>query len=425
MAKNRVIYQSDALFVSKGVDSTGASEHAQLRRVQSANYSFNVARQDVNQFGQLSRLEAIILEAPTVSFDASYLLGDGFNEQALGFANGSGLNKGFISGQIASTSGQNLYILTAPEGLDANFNSTSTGYSTIGIGNAFLTDYTLDASIGSIPTVSVSFEGTNMNATAGVSGTISGISGIGYSGISGVGIDPTAGTVLANQSSLKQLIDYSVPAVPGGAGPFFSGHGIVFPPASQGTGQLVNGSEVAGGNAVVSALRPGDISLSFANADGDAIVDLAGDGAAHVQSVSISVPLGRTPIDRLGSRFSFARVVDFPITPTLSVSAIVSDTQSRALTDIINSDDFIDSIEILFKHSDGTAGIGGAVNKHQAAYKLTNLKLDSEAFSSSIGPNKTVDLSFSLSIGGPDDTVNNVFFSGANTGTVLGNAQFA
>ena len=419
MAKNRVIYQSDALFVSKGVDSTGASEHAQLRRVQSANYSFNVARQDVNQFGQLSRLEAIILEAPTVSFDASYLLGDGFNEQALGFANGTGLNKGFISGQIASTSGQNFYILTAPEGTDANFNTTSTGYSTIGIGNAFLTDYTLDASIGSIPTVSVSFEGTNMNATAGVSGTISGISGIGYSGISGVGIDPTAGTVLANQSSLKRIFDYTAPT-----NVLQSGKGIVFPPASQGTGVLIDGEE-DGSRSVVTALRPGDISLSFSNADGDAIVDLDGDGAAHVQSVSISIPLGRTPIDRLGSRFSFARVVDFPITPTLSVSAIVSDTQTRALTDIINNDDFISDITILFKNSDSTLVAGNpSGNLHTAAYKLTRLKLDSEAFSSSIGPNKTVDLSFSLSIGGPDDTVNNVFFSGANTGTVLGNATF-
>ncbi len=425
MAKNRVIYQSDALFVSKGVDSTGASKHAQLRRVQSANYSFNVARQDVNQFGQLARLEAIILEAPTVSFDASYLLGDGFNEQALGFANSSGTavgevsTKGFISGQIASTSGQNLYILTAPEGVDANFNTTSTGYSTIGIGNAFLTDYTLDASIGSIPTVSVSFEGTNMNATAAVSGTAgignSGISGVGFSGISGVGIDPVNGTALANQSSAKKPIPGTTKET----------SGIVFPPASQGTGQLVDGLEVDGANPVVSALRPGDISLSFANADGDAIVDLDGDGAAHVQSVSISIPLGRTPIDRLGSRFSFARVVDFPITPTLSVSAIVSDTQTRALTNIINDDQFIPSITVLFKNSDGNAVIGNPENNlHQAAYKMTNLKLDSEAFSSSIGPNKTVDLSFSLSIGGPDDTVNNVFFSGANTGTVMGNAVF-
>ena len=125
MAKNRVIYQSDALFVSQTVASTGENEHAQLRRVQSANYSFNVARQDITQFGQLARLDAIILEAPTVSFDMSYYLADGFNEQALNFTNSTKFVSGFIAGQINSTSGNNFYILTAPEGVDANFNTAS------------------------------------------------------------------------------------------------------------------------------------------------------------------------------------------------------------------------------------------------------------------------------------------------------------
>ena len=397
MAKNRVIYQSDALFASKTPDSTGAADHEQLRRVQSANYSLNITRQDVNQFGQLARMEAIILEAPTVSFDMSYFLGDGFNEQALQFLNSSNLSGGFISGQIASTSGQNFYILTAPEGADANFNpaaADSTGkYSTIGIGNAFLTDYTLDASVGSIPTVSVSFEGTNMNATAGISGT-----NAGYSGISGVGIDPTLGTALQNQSPFTGFH-------PTDAGDTITGIGVVLPVGSQGTG-----------DGIPSALRPGDITLSLGNADGDAFVDLSGDGSAHVQSVAISVPMGRTPIDRLGSRFSFARVVDFPITPTLAISAIVSETQSASLTEIINDDQFIDNLQFTFKDSN-------ADNTSRASYKLTNLKLDSQSFSSSIGPNKTVDLNFSLSIGGPNDPVNNVFFSGANTGAVLGNAR--
>jgi len=377
MAKNRVIYQSDALFTSKTVNSTGSGEHVQLRRVQSANYSFNVTRQDVNQFGQLARLEAIILEAPTVSFDMSYYLGDGYNEQALNFKNSTALNAGFISGQIASSSGNNFYILTAPEGVDANFKYDSSGFSTIGIGNAFLTDYSLEASVGSIPTISCSFEGTNMNATAGVSG-----SAAGFSGISGVGIDPEAGTLLEDQTS-----------------------GIVLPAASEGTGLNIP-----------SALRPGDITLSLGNADGDAFVDLNGDGSAHVQSISMSIPLGRTPIDKLGTRFSFARVVDFPITPTLSVSAIVSETETKALTDIINDDAFITDLQFTFNDSNSE-------NTPRASYKMKNLKLDSQSFSSSIGPNKTVDLTFSLSIGGPNDNVNNVFFSGSNAETVLGNAR--
>jgi len=381
MAKNRVIYQSDALFASQTVNSTGAGVHAQLRRVQSANYSFNISRTDINQFGQLARLEAIILESPTVSFDTSYYLGDGYNEQALGFANDANYSVGFISGQIASTSGQNFYILTAPEGFDANFNTTNNTYNTIGIGNAFLTDYSLEASVGSIPTVSISYEGTNMNATAGVSGSEQG-----FSGIDGVGINPEDGTYLAEQLE-----------------------GVVLPPASQGTG--------ISGVAAPSALRPGDMSLSLSNADGDTMVDLVNDGGSHIQSISMSIPLGRTAIDRLGSRFAFARVVDFPITPTLSVSAIVSETQSRNISQIIDTDEFISSLEFTFKDFD-------AANTPMASFRMTNLKLDSESISSSIGPNKTVDLSFSLSVGGPDDTVNNIYLSGANTVNPFGAYDF-
>ena len=385
MANNRIIYQSDALFVSKTVDSSTASDHVQLRRVQSANYSLNVSRTDVNQFGQLARIDSIILESPSVSFDTSYYLGDGFNEMALGFQNNAGLNGGFISGQIEATSGNNFYILSTPEGVDANsprtdidldtFTDTKEGrndFSTIGIGNAFVTDYTLDASVGDIPTVSVSLEGTNMVGTAGVSGK----AGQTYSGIVGAGINPENGLALASQSA------------------------ILLPEAKE---------DVAGSP---TALRPGDITVELDSADAKSIVAISGADGGHVQSVSLSIPMGRTPIDRLGSKFAFARVVDFPITPTLSVSAIVSDTKSKALSDMIANDGFIEEIRIGFKDQDGTTEV--------ANYKLTKLKLDSESFSTSIGPNKTVDLNFSLTIGGPNDTTNNVFFSGSHSSSVLG-----
>ena len=76
MAKrNRVIYQSEALFVThqcsghKSLDIVNGSHRAvgvgpdfgtgmfhQIHRVQSANYNFAISRQDVNQFGNLARL---------------------------------------------------------------------------------------------------------------------------------------------------------------------------------------------------------------------------------------------------------------------------------------------------------------------------------------------------------------------------------
>jgi hypothetical protein len=213
-----------------------------------------------------------------------------------------------------------------------------------------------------------------MNASANVTGKLTGADA-GFSGnLSGAGIDTVDGTPLSNQTD----------------------NSIFLRPAQDATE-----------TGVITALRPGDVTLSLANADGDTIADITDTDGAHIQSASLSIPLSRTPIERLGTKFPFARTVDFPITPTLSVSAIVNQTQQRALTDIIDNDAFISSAQIQIKQPGST--------DNAAVYKLTNLKLDSESFSSSIGPNKTVDLTFSVSIGGPDDTTNNVFFSGANT----------
>ena len=76
MARTRVIYQSEAVYCSQDVAFDARQNRAgdikQLSRVQSANYSFSIARQDVNQFGNLAAIDQIITESPTVSFDTSY-----------------------------------------------------------------------------------------------------------------------------------------------------------------------------------------------------------------------------------------------------------------------------------------------------------------------------------------------------------------
>lgn len=404
---NRIIYQSDALFASQKVDSTQSGEHVQLQRVQSANYSFNVNRTDVNQFGQLARTDSLILESPTVSADVTYLLGNGFNEEALGFSlsskfTDSAFSTGFLAKQISATdpvgtSGVNLYILTLPEGIDANTISsrtTNVDSSSIGIGNAYLTDYTLDASVGDFPTVSVSFEGLNANATSSVTG-MTGANGFngagnaqtsntitGFAGISGVGVNPTAGTQLTIHK--------------GGT----TTSGIGFPTPNT-------------GNTPITALKPGDMTLTLSSADDKSFYNIDGVGGGHVQSVSLNVPLSRTPIEKLGSTFAFARVADFPITPTLSVSAVVNESNQQALHDIVANDSFIANLDLAFGSKPGGANADQVVR-----YRIKNAKLDSESVSSSIGPNKTVDMTFSVSVGGPDDSDNNVFMSGSNGSTI-------
>ena len=94
MARNRVIYQSEGLFVSQNAADAAAVTHEQLRRIQSANYSYTINRQDVNQYGQLARIDSLVLDPPTVSVDFSYYLTDAFNERAMGFyvQTGGGIN---------------------------------------------------------------------------------------------------------------------------------------------------------------------------------------------------------------------------------------------------------------------------------------------------------------------------------------------
>ena len=71
MARNRVIYQSEALYSSESVKSRATGTHAELCRVQSANYNFNITRQDVNQYGQLGQIERIIQQKLGMNPDAA------------------------------------------------------------------------------------------------------------------------------------------------------------------------------------------------------------------------------------------------------------------------------------------------------------------------------------------------------------------
>ena len=401
MARNRVIYQSEALYVSKNVNSTGESEHRQLTRVQNANYNFSIDRQDVNQFGQLARIDALVLKSPTVSLDFSYYPTDGFNERALGFyvQTGSGAAGNFSSGQMGNSSGQHFYIVTTAEGSDLNYETSANslnGKSVIGIGNGFLTNYSIDASVGNLPTAKITIEGLNMNSS--IYGPYVVATGTGGSLVTGTGalspqVDPTQGIV--SQSNLlgaQQKI-------------------IILPTPSQGTGVTTP-----------SALRPGDIVLDFgtygAGSDltGKAvpIASISGDSngissdGLHLQSASLALPLSRTPIERLGSRFAFARVVDFPIVATLNVSAIVNEVQARNLA-IMLDDNSERNISMRIKNSKD-------VSKDAMIFTLKGSRLKSESFSSSIGSNKTVDLVFETQIGGPNDADHGVFLSGMGTG---------
>ena len=120
------------------------------------------------------------------------------------------------------------------------------------------------------------------------------------------------------------------------------------------------------------------------------------------------MPLGRSVLQRLGNSFGFAREVDFPVQVSCSFSAIAADLKAGNLFNELY-DNTKSDIEVVMK---APAAGGAAAGAAQLRYILKNCTLESESFSSSIGDNKSVDLTFSATVGGPEDTTNGLFISG-------------
>ena len=447
MARNRVIYQSEAIYVSQSGyagDLTATSGYqgaginrgtpyvvgagprdavSDLHRVQSANYSFSITRQDVNQFGELAAIDRIITDTPTVSFDTSYILANFDNENKLGFRvtpSGGSTNPdpnfvSCISGLIDSTTDahqKDYFILTSKEGSDAVDNLNTGKYeSIIGIGNGFITSYSSEASVGGLPTVSVGVEGMNMNYNSVATGTQIDTTDAGEANAAGgyrgfrMGIESTP--LLSGISGINPAIDPE-------DGTSVDKY-VVLPIADQ------NASGAGGG--LISALRPGDITLSLIAGGGtniNEIMDSSETAAnllvgadvkdAHIQSYTLSFDLSRTPIQQLGTRFAFARPVDFPITASLSVDAVLADLTTGSISDLINCDSSYDAV--IKMKDPSLCGLTAADRPIAIAYLARDLKIDSESFTSSIGDNKSVTLDFTCQIGGPEQTNVGVFMSG-------------
>jgi len=459
MARTRVIYQSEALFCSQDVpysaEQTGIVPFpdrfnvANLNRVQNINYSFNISRQDVNQFGELAAIDQCIVEAPTVSLDTSYYLSNFTNEYRLGFfvtQSGKGVTyagggpqadttdtQSAITNLIDSSSNayqKSYYILTTKEGRDANINSPSgvplnksgNYESIIGIGNGFLSSYSTEGAVGGMPTVSVSVEGQNMNFT-----------NIPYTGHTS---PSTAGRNMGYRTSAPAPADASLLGISGenpAVNPIDGtkyGTNVCLPiPTGNSSGQWMG---------EISTLRPGDITLTLAKQTGVGVFDAAtgamtGDNTdafrsmdnpdyagasindAHIQSYNISFDLSRSPIQKMGVKYAFARPVDFPVNVSFSVDAIVSDLTSGSLADIVNCDDPFDARVTMRDPSCEVSPKPIVCN-----YVIKGLKLDSQSFSSDIGSNKTVTLDFSTQIGGPTQKNKGIFMSGYhNTGKYI------
>jgi len=338
MARNRILYQSEGVFISQFANSTNVEEHVQLSRVQLANYSFSVNKRDVNQFGQLARIGSIDIDQPTVNFNTAYFLTDGFNDKAIGLSVGTGEATNLLQDLLSDQDGVNIYVVTAPEGFDLNNNTGL--YPYVALGNAFLESYNLNLSVGAIPTVSTSFSAAN---------------------------------ILANTMTGVNIVD----------NPAYDLIGEAF-----GSIAILPAADPYTGAGTVSAIRRGDISFTISPSSGSISV-LDFDTGIHLQSFDFALDLGFDAISQLGQRIAPAKAIQAPIVGTISMNAFLSEIQSFNLSEILNSSETF-NLNVSFNHE----GSG--------LYELNfnRAKLSQENFASSIGSNnKIVDLVFETQIG--------------------------
>lgn len=339
--------------------TTGISMLTGLPRVQSCAVNYTIPREDVNQYGQLDRLDFLIVSAPTATATIDYLSVDGFAENLIGLT-ASG-QQSFVSGLIDGTQGDKNYFLgIAPEGVDLIGDTNYNAVNVVGLGNGYLSNYSLNLAVNQIPRASITIEASNAQFYTGASGNVS------------------------------PAINFNT-ALP-----------VVGPTFTLPTMQAYTGSQV------LSALRPGDITLSFPRFD--SIGDyMSGVGQIHPQSVSLSVPIALDNILTLGNPYPISRKIRFPVDCTLTVEALIGDVNTGSIANLFCNDGYV-NLSFAMNNPSCTRNGAPAITVY-----FNQAKLVSRDYSSSIGQNSTVRLTFTNQLQGisPNYLGRGIVFSGS------------
>jgi len=133
---------------ASGIGADGSNGQSQIELVQSADVDFAISRQDVFEFGNLYAVDNIQVEPATVSLNFSYVL--------------------FSGSGVTPTNASKLGM----DNFDTFLNEQGRNYGISGAGSLIITSgiiktYSVDGSVGNIPTVSISVDAINATYTAG------------------------------------------------------------------------------------------------------------------------------------------------------------------------------------------------------------------------------------------------------------------
>lgn len=419
--RNVVRYGSAGLFLTDSPGSKPEEESVYfLNRVQSVDFSISVNRQNLKQIGSENFIDRKIVSEPDISLNFDYLLTDGYEENVLGLnvfpgpleytdyygirdASFDFTQMGTIYNNIRED--KNAFLVVGPEGFElmggkSNRNSYS-GYDAIGFGNTFITNYSVQAAVGSLARASVS-----MKCSDAV-----------YSCVNKEGGYQWLETFLREASVLDQedfdddnfirlesfgRVDYQDAGTPdqrlvGGLevpsldlpnkGSRVLDDGVVFDPVLY--------------NSAVSAITPGGINLIIRNLDhGGPVLNeeetqTCFKSTAAIQSFEINVPFERHDLYGFESMHAYGRKMKYPQVGTMSLELTSSTFESGRFTEILCNDELYE-VEITLKNNCQLSCMGSKSRDKFMKFTINNAKFDNYSFNSNLDSSATVSCQFSF-----------------------------
>lgn len=345
--RNRVIYAGNTILMSESPsweDQTGVASLKSIRRVQSSNIEISTPVTRAKQVSSSDFTFQRYLQYPKISTSFSYYLTDNSNELIMGFITDgvTGCFKNFAD----FGKDQNIfYVLSNTNAEDFSDVGSLSGYDVMSIGNCFLTSYSINAAVGTIPTASASYDCLNILFQN-------------YTG---------TGTLLPSidlTGTVRSTGTYALTAFNLNPQNYFSNQDVR--PA---------------------ALRPGDVVLQMQQPLIGGI-RYAGTVEANITSVNIEIPLDRKDLVGFGSNYPYDKRLLFPIIGTLSFDGIFDKAVTGDFSQIFDDENEYD-FTFVFKNCNG-----------DTSYTLgvSNARVESQNFNLSIGDNMAFSSQFSFRI---------------------------
>jgi len=355
-ARNRVIYAGTNILVSdcpSWANQTGISSLRSLNRVQSSSISIQTPVSRSKQLGSFDYTFQKYLTYPKITTKVNYYLTDNTNELVLNLIT-NGQTGAFYNLAESQKDINLFYVLTNNNAEDFTDIGSLSGYNIFGVGNAFLTNYSIEASVGNVPSASVEFDCVNILFQN-------------YTGCLVSGSTVLGGTVL--------------PAIDLTGGYKSTGVYLLNPFNFNSANYISNQFDRP------AALRYGDLILQLQQPLIGGI-RYSGTVQANITSFNVSLPLERRDLLGFGNNFPFDKRLIFPIIGTLSFEGIFDSAVTGDFSQIFDDENKY-SFDFTFKNCN---------NEDQLKIGIDNAMVETQSLNLSIEENMSFSSSFSFEV---------------------------